>query len=185
MASSWAEVSKSGMPTTSCLARTPRCGGLLGASLSRFPPSLRFYHRARLASAYWHAKSRVLLLVYVDDFKMSGPAASVSAAWTRIRQELHIGDPAPARVFLGCSQQERTLSIDGIDGHFRVMEYGMEGFLRSCLDAFVELTGDQVHHTSPTPYLAQAQVSEQMKPQGSVGVPPLPDATPPLPLVSS
>ena len=78
---------------------------------------------------------------------MSGPAESVSDAWVRIRKELLIGDPAPARVFLGCTQRESTLSVDAIQGSFRVMEYDMEDFLRSCLDAFVDLTGDQVHHT--------------------------------------
>ena len=61
-------------------------------------------------SVYWHDESRVLLLVYVDDFKMAGSPAAVATAWTRIRQELLIGDPSPVTVFLGCTQSEHVVS---------------------------------------------------------------------------
>ena len=44
----------------------------------------------------------------------------------------------------------------------------MEDFLSSCLVLFEGLTGDHVHHTSPTPYLSTSTVSENMLPVGQV-----------------
>ena len=83
-------------------------------------------------SVYWHDTSRVLLLVYVDDFKMAGPPSAVACAWTRIRQELLIGDPCPVTVFLGCTQCEHKVS-DSENREYRALENNMEDFLKSCL----------------------------------------------------
>ena len=104
-------------------------------------------------SVYWHVAFRVLLLVYVDDFKMAGPPSAVSLAWQLTRQELLIGEPGPVSVFLGCTQREHSVSDAATDAKHRALEYDLEEFLRSCLDLFEDLTGDKVHRTSPTLYL--------------------------------
>jgi len=52
---------------------------------------------------YWHPELKVLLIVYVDDFKMSGPEASMAKAWEKLRKGLVIEDPSPAGKFLGCN----------------------------------------------------------------------------------
>ena len=117
------------------------------------------------------------------------PACCCSYMWT-LSKCLDLPNPYPTRGnasvrssssvilrLLECfsvAPNESSVTIDGVEGSFRVMEYDMEGFLQSCLDAFVESTGDQVHQTSPTPHLAQSQVSEQMRPKGSAETPLVP-----------
>ena len=54
-------------------------------------------------SVYWHPNLKTLLIVYVDDFKMSGPVQSVAKAWEKLRKGLVIEDPSPAGKFLGCT----------------------------------------------------------------------------------
>ena len=44
-----------------------------------------------------------MLIVYVDDFKMSGPETSTAKAWEKLRKGLVIEDPSPAGKFLGCN----------------------------------------------------------------------------------
>ena len=54
-------------------------------------------------SVSWHPELKVLLIVYVDDFKMSGLEAWMAKAWEKLRKGLVIEDPSPAGKFLGCN----------------------------------------------------------------------------------
>jgi hypothetical protein len=40
--------------------------------------------------------------VYVDDFKMAGPSATISEAWNRVRKHIKTEVPTPAGKYLGC-----------------------------------------------------------------------------------
>ena len=40
-------------------------------------------------SMYWHSKLKLLLMVYVDDFKMSGPCENMSKGWKLIRTSMN------------------------------------------------------------------------------------------------
>ena len=44
-------------------------------------------------SCYHHAKLNLLLVVYVDDFKLAGPSANLKKGWDLIGQGLSIEDP--------------------------------------------------------------------------------------------
>ena len=46
-------------------------------------------------SCYWHHELRVLLVLYVDDFKLAGPTKNLPVAWEKIRRNLNTGDPQP------------------------------------------------------------------------------------------
>ena len=37
-------------------------------------------------STYWHPELKLCLMVYVDDFRMSGPSANFANGWSMIRQ---------------------------------------------------------------------------------------------------
>ena len=39
-------------------------------------------------SIYWHSKLKMLLMVYVDDFKMSGPCENMNMGWKLIRTSI-------------------------------------------------------------------------------------------------
>ena len=43
-----------------------------------------------------------MLIVYVDDFKLTGSKPILSTVWGLIRKGLRIGDPTPVGLYLGC-----------------------------------------------------------------------------------
>ena len=57
-------------------------------------------------SAYWNQESKMFLIVYVDDFKMSGPADLMDKTWEKIRQGIATDKPSKAGKFLGCDHKE-------------------------------------------------------------------------------
>ena len=66
-------------------------------------------------SVFWHPQRRMLLVVYLDDFKLSGPEISHDAAWKEIKTEIDITKPEPVGHFLGCNQTAGTVTLpDGV-----------------------------------------------------------------------
>jgi RNA:NAD 2'-phosphotransferase (TPT1/KptA family) len=111
-------------------------------------------------SIYWHKDLKVLLIVYVDDFKMSGPKESVAKAWQKLRKGLIIEDPSPAGKFLGCTNVLMTQSVpepfnclslagEGGPEHMptgktvkvNVVKYDQKDFLQQCVTRYLELAG--------------------------------------------
>jgi hypothetical protein len=92
-------------------------------------------------SCFWHPKWRMFLVVYVDDFKLAGPAKYMSECWSAIRSGIKTDDPSPVGKYLGCDHKVSTQKHPS-DGHeYRIMEYDMSDFMRSCVDRYVELAG--------------------------------------------
>ena len=103
----------------------------------------------------WHPVLKLLLAVYVDDFKMSGPVANLPKGWDLIKKGIKTDVPATAGKYLGCEYRSYEklipvgtnplLSNDGKGSHtmqkVRVMEYDMKDFLISCVYKYVELAG--------------------------------------------
>ena len=48
-----------------------------------------------------HKDLKLVLLVYVDDFKMSGSKENMQAGWELIRTKIKMDDPTPIGKFLG------------------------------------------------------------------------------------
>ncbi len=57
-------------------------------------------------SCFWHADLRLFLVVYVDDFKLSGPQANLVKGWDLIRKGIATDAPHPMDLFLGCKHEE-------------------------------------------------------------------------------
>ena len=53
-------------------------------------------------SVFWHPKLRLLLAVYVDDFKMSGPVQKVAKGWELISSKIDMDPPSAVGRYLGC-----------------------------------------------------------------------------------
>jgi hypothetical protein len=51
----------------------------------------------------FHTRLKCILIVYVDDFKLSGPAENLAEAWSLIRKDISMGDPTPQGRYLGCN----------------------------------------------------------------------------------
>ena len=64
-------------------------------------------------SLYWHEKRRLLLLVFVDDFKLAGPKQTLPSAWKAIAQHVEMSGPKPIGKFLGCLHRWGNHTIDG------------------------------------------------------------------------
>jgi hypothetical protein len=72
----------------------------------------------------------LFLIVYVDDFKMSGLAEHMAQGWSLIREGIKIDDPTPMEHFLGCTHKEGLARA--ADGSLvRTMEYDMQHFFES------------------------------------------------------
>ena len=51
---------------------------------------------------FWHPKLKLLLGVYVDDFKMSGPSKNIDEGWKLISSQIDMDTPEDAGRYLGC-----------------------------------------------------------------------------------
>ena len=62
-------------------------------------------------STYWHKAMKMLLVVYVDDFRMSGPEGNFPKAWETIRRHIKTSDPQKSGKFLGCDHKRSSKDI--------------------------------------------------------------------------
>ena len=53
-------------------------------------------------SVFWHPHLRLLLAVYVDDFKMAGPKDNLAKGWELIGSRIDMDTPSPLGRYLGC-----------------------------------------------------------------------------------
>ena len=55
-------------------------------------------------SVYFHAELQLMLSIYVDDFKLSGPKANLAKGWALLEEVIDLDEPGPAGLYLGCQQ---------------------------------------------------------------------------------
>ena len=113
---------------------------------------------------YWHPRLKLLLVVYVDDFKLSGPTEQVRKGWKVLRKKINMGDPAPVDLYLGCRQEIHSASM-GDGSTVRYMSYSMRDFLVQCVDVYLssnrppkEAIGSGEDHSWPRIRLAALNV---------------------------
>jgi hypothetical protein len=122
-----------------------------------------------MAIVFFHPGKRLFLMVYVDDFKMSGPKGALAGAWKDLRAKMNIEDPKPLGVFLGCDHKQFTKKLpSGVT--VRGVEYDYESFLVSSLEVYKDLARRDGYfaslHKVGTPFLVEdQQTSEVRKPQ--------------------
>ena len=59
---------------------------------------------------FLHRQLRLVLSVYVDDFKLAGPASNLDKGWALIQANLKMDPPTPVGKYLGCSHEFFTLT---------------------------------------------------------------------------
>lgn len=52
-----------------------------------------------------------MLVLYVDDFLMSGPKSAIGTMWEKIGTALKIDEPGPMGLYLGCIHEEGMLTL--------------------------------------------------------------------------
>lgn len=99
-------------------------------------------------------------MVYVDDFKLSGPTEFLEKGWGHIRKSgLKIEPPTGPGLFLGCVHERCEETIDG--RFVRGFKRNMEAYLLDTVVRYIEMvkqqTGRDVNLMSkkqaPTPFL--------------------------------
>ena len=53
-------------------------------------------------SCFWNKNLKLFLVVYVDDFKLSGPSGTMPEGWRLIRKHIRTETPTPVGKYLGC-----------------------------------------------------------------------------------
>ena len=110
-------------------------------------------------STFFHARLGLMLVIYVDDLKLAGPAKNLKEGWALIRSKITAEEPTAASgtKFLGAMHtsydriiKDGTNPITGIckcddekstkEVKIRVMEYEMKDFMTACVDKYLELT---------------------------------------------
>ena len=109
---------------------------------------------AEWPSVHFHHNLRLLLTVYVDDVKLSGPEGHLDAGWKLIAERIEIEPPSEFGLYLGCDHKRFTETTP--DGHnITVMEYDMSDFLRQCVSKYRELADFAGEFPpAPTPFLS-------------------------------
>ena len=123
-------------------------------------------------STYWHQGLKLMLSVYVDDFKLSGPEKNVPIGWKSIRDGVNMEGPTPTGKYLGCNHTliecHMTPGGDPINNKVpagktraipvRAIEYDMCDFMKSCVDRYLECA-DGKARTLPkveTPFIEES-----------------------------
>ena len=110
-------------------------------------------------SCYMHEQLKLMLMVYVDDFKLAGPEANLTAGWKKIKEAVHMGEPEAPGLFLGCEHRPfKTTLPDGTE--VNGIEYDVSHYLEDTVDIFLELSKAQtgkvpVLETVPHPFLPE------------------------------
>lgn len=66
-------------------------------------------------SIFWHSELRLLLAVYVDDFKLAGPQENHNKGWELIGKHVDMDTPEEVGRYLGCDHvvtKDLSMSID-------------------------------------------------------------------------
>ena len=108
-------------------------------------------------SVYWNEATKILLVIYVDDFKMAGPKGSLKSCWASLRIGLDIEPESKLGMYLGCSCEKGTITLpDGKIAH--CVTYNMEDFLDQCVQRYLVATkSNERLKKADTPFLPEDQ----------------------------
>ena len=99
----------------------PDAGGYWEKHCEDHVCSVGFKNIPNWPSCYWHERLKMFLIIYVDDFKMSGPAEKFEEAWKLIRRDsktnkgIDTDTPEPTGKFLGCQHKVFEAKKDAFD----------------------------------------------------------------------
>ena len=90
-------------------------------------------------SCFVHKKLGLFLVVYVDDFLLSGPCENLEAAWTQIRSVVKLGKQGPLAQFLGCGHVVSPAPIPQDPGRVEIA-VDMRKYLEQAIESFCSLS---------------------------------------------
>lgn len=110
-------------------------------------------------SCYFHDQLRLFLVVYVDDFKMSGPTENMAQGWELLRKAsdntpgIEMDDPKPVGRYLGCEHvvSKRKSPITG--KIVNSIEYDMSDFFKQAVSDYKKLLHSDFLRKVSTPFI--------------------------------
>ena len=111
----WEGMTDPGCPLKLALYGHPDSGGHWEAHCAKHLRSVGYTDIDPWRSCFWHEQLKLFLVVYVDDFKLAGPAKAKKKWLELIRRGIKTDDPSPLGMYLGCRQDvsERKLPDTG------------------------------------------------------------------------
>jgi hypothetical protein len=101
----------------------------------------------------YHAELKLLLTIYVDDFKLAGPEQNLSKSWDLLRQRIDIGPASRTGMYLGCNIIKQQIRL-GSGKTANAVVYDMESFLGQCVDKYLHVAGCDIPlRNAKTPFL--------------------------------
>ena len=115
---SWKGMTDPVCPLLLALYGHPDAGGYWEQHCESHVTSKGFVPIPSWRSCYFHPQLKLILIAYVDDFKLSGPADKLAKGWELIRGKsdvapngIDMDPPAPVGRFLGCEHRVYTKDI--------------------------------------------------------------------------
>ena len=79
-----------------------------------------------------------MLTVYVDTFKLAGPASNLKEGWAFISKYLDVEKPGGLGLYLGCKHEREETAVDG--NPVTVMRYNMEAHFSAIVKDYEDLS---------------------------------------------
>ena len=114
--------------------------------------------------------TKMLLVVYVDDMKLSGPKDKMKETWKALSQNLNLeepkGDVTGTHTFLGCIHKRSSKIVNGVK--VETMEYDVKASVKKAVDkykeAVYEITGKEpMIWKADTPFLHDETKSSPLR----------------------
>ena len=111
-----------------CDARVASCG---------------FHKVPEWPSCYFNSELNFFLMIYVDDFELSGPAGNLEKCWQKLAESgLKLEKEQPPGLFLGCIHERLETVINGVTA--RGFAYNCEAYLLDTAKRYCDLVFEQI-----------------------------------------
>ena len=108
------EVSPSRYQVAVGLVWPPTCRMLLGTKVDHEVRQVGFELVPDWESVYFHPRLRLMLSVYVGDFKLAGQRSALVDGWKLLRQNLELDTPTPLGTYLGCGHKSINVATSEV-----------------------------------------------------------------------
>ena len=174
----------------------PDAGGFWERHCEKAVSEVGFTFLPDWPSVFFHKDLKLMLVIYVDDFKLAGPRESLVKGWELLKTRITLEEPRPIGRYLGCLHERFTRDITGVFNpreewtkhtapkkdppefgyennenivpRIEFMRYNMEDFMKQCV--YRELCGESYHKSlekAKTPYLDETKPEFDENPNDS------------------
>ena len=167
---SWEGTEDPVCPLRLALYGHPDAGGFWEKHCEKAVTAVGFDFLPDWPSVFFHKELRLVLVIYVDDFKLAGPKISMERGWKLLGENIKLEEARPIGRYLGCLHVPSVVRVRGEfdprrewmrDGsnkkeppkfheplgdqderELQIMKYDMSDFMRQCVIRYQELCAE-------------------------------------------